>query len=440
MSEFQYYEFLAIEKPLSEDDIDALQSVYSRARITPTSFTTVYNWGDFKGNPEALMKRYFDVHIYVANWRTAILMVRVPLSAIPREIVEAAANEFFYYTFTKSHIILTWHLEEGDDDDRFAMEDGEGWMIRLAAIREELLRGDYRSVYIGWFMAVLYDFFDDDDKEPFCVTGLGKITNAQRALAEFLEVDLDLVEDALQDNATDQADDSLQQDVEKWLDVLSMGDVRPVLKQLMDGKNASAEGTLRNMFMAWQQKSTKRAPSSSLRTIREIMDYDTNLEPNDEGMNARIISINDSGFIGGVQGNEAHASFDYETFEKECEKIRNENENLLTDFLFWLRGKGLSEKTVRKHYENIYFYVNQYLLYDDTTTAAEGVNHVNGFLGYWFIRKALWASATSIRENAASLKKFYTFMLEEKQLIEEDDLDELKIEIKEMMPDWIASL
>lgn len=36
------------------------------------SFTNEYNWGDFKGNPDKLMQRYFDAHVYVANWMTAV--------------------------------------------------------------------------------------------------------------------------------------------------------------------------------------------------------------------------------------------------------------------------------------------------------------------------------------------------------------------------------
>jgi hypothetical protein len=34
-----------------------------------------------------------------------------------------------------------------------AMEDGRGWMARLAPVRDELLRGDIRSLYIGWLAA-----------------------------------------------------------------------------------------------------------------------------------------------------------------------------------------------------------------------------------------------------------------------------------------------
>ena len=57
----------------------------------------------------------------------------------------------------------------------------------------------------------------------------------------------------------------------------------------------------------------------------------------------------------------------------------------------------------------------------------------------WFIKKAMWSSKSSIKSNATSLKKFYTFLLE-KGLIEPDDLQELKETIKEEMSEWLATL
>ena len=54
MSEYQYYEFLAVDQPLGKEDIAALRSLSTRARITATSFTNHYNWGDFKGDPHVM--------------------------------------------------------------------------------------------------------------------------------------------------------------------------------------------------------------------------------------------------------------------------------------------------------------------------------------------------------------------------------------------------
>jgi len=130
---------------------------------------------------------------------------------------------------------------------------------------------------------------------------------------------------------------------------------------------------------------------------------------------------------------------DYEKYLGACKKIRKFNKRLLRGFEDWLKASGLSAKTIQKHLYNIDFYINEFLLYQEATDAKDGAGSVDLFLGYWFIRKALWASQTSIRGNAASLKKFYTFM-HEKGLIEDDDLANLKETIKRGMPEWLATL
>ena len=130
---------------------------------------------------------------------------------------------------------------------------------------------------------------------------------------------------------------------------------------------------------------------------------------------------------------------DYEKYEAECKKIKKANEVLLDEFEAWLEASGLSEKTIDNHFENVAFYLNEYLLYEDATEAKDGADSVGMFLGYWFIRKAMWASQSSIKSNATSLKKFYTFM-HEKGLIEKEELTDLKQTIKEDMSEWLENL
>src|SRR5437667_10774728 len=53
MSEYQYYEFQAVDRPLTEREKREVRAYSSRATITSTRFVNYYNWGDFKGNPSA---------------------------------------------------------------------------------------------------------------------------------------------------------------------------------------------------------------------------------------------------------------------------------------------------------------------------------------------------------------------------------------------------
>ena len=136
----------------------------------------------------------------------------------------------------------------------------------------------------------------------------------------------------------------------------------------------------------------------------------------------------------------ADNGFDYEAYEKECESISAKNEEYLEGFAEELSKEGLSEKTIKKHVSNVDFYINYYLLYEDATPAEEGCGHaISFFLGYWFIKKAMWSSVASIRSNAASIKKFYKYLLK-KGVVQSDDYDSLLEIIKEEMPEWLEEM
>ncbi|MDZ7583035.1 MAG: hypothetical protein U5R30_21265 [Deltaproteobacteria bacterium] len=247
MSEYQYYEFLAIDRPLTEDEVAELRTLSTRATITPVNFINEYHWGNFKGDPEKLMQRYFDAHVYVANWMTAIFMVRLPIEALTKETAKAVPY-LLDIKATKTHWIITWRLEKSENYDRFEREDGRGWMARLAPIRDELLRGDLRSLYIGWLTAVSRAMMDDDEMEPISVNGLGQLTSAQQALAEFLEVDEDLLAGAGMGSPAAQSEDISEKDVDIWIDALPRDGVNSILKQLLEGKGQQAERSIRNRY------------------------------------------------------------------------------------------------------------------------------------------------------------------------------------------------
>lgn len=273
MSEYQYYEFLAVDKPLTRKQMSALRSLSTRADITPTSFTNEYHWGDFKGNPLNLMQRFFDAHVYVANWMTAVFMVRLPIRALPRKAAEAmAVNGVLDFDATKTHWVITWLLEEGEDYDRFAEEDGRGWMGRLAPIREELLRGDLRSLYIGWLAAVTMGIVDDDDSEPLPMAGLENLTGAQQALAEFLEVDPDLLAGAGIGNTTRGDAQPGREIVDQWLENLPRKKVLSLLRQVLEGEASKAERLLKDGLaehLRGLSKGAEQRPRRSVETIRQ---------------------------------------------------------------------------------------------------------------------------------------------------------------------------
>lgn len=67
MSEYQYYEFQAIDRPLTREEMAELRSCSSRASISPSRFDNEYHWGDFKGDRSEWMNRHIIAEEPVAN-------------------------------------------------------------------------------------------------------------------------------------------------------------------------------------------------------------------------------------------------------------------------------------------------------------------------------------------------------------------------------------
>ncbi len=88
MSEFQYYEFVAIDRPLSAPERKRLRGITSRATITSTRLVNTYEWGNFKADPRELVAKYFDAFLYYANWGTRRLILRVPSARLELKIAK----------------------------------------------------------------------------------------------------------------------------------------------------------------------------------------------------------------------------------------------------------------------------------------------------------------------------------------------------------------
>ncbi len=266
MSEYQYYSFRAVDRPLSSSEMKQLRNISSRAEITADSFINAYNYGDLKANPRDLMRQYFDIHVYLSNWGSAMLMLRLPKEALDAETVNAfAVDGYFEVEALSEYWLLTWSLGESEDYQDFE-DEGSGWMARLAPLREEILRGDLRGLYVGWLqVAMAAD--TEAEMEPMALEGLNDLTAAQRALAEFLAVDPDLLTAAgVGREAREEVDTDA---VDAWLDKLPPGEVRAYLRQMLAGQGVQAERTLKRRFAEWRPQ----AAPGSCRTVEELQQF-----------------------------------------------------------------------------------------------------------------------------------------------------------------------
>lgn len=230
MSEYQYYEFLTIDRPLTSAQMAELRKVSSRATITPTSFINEYNFGDFRGDPEEFLTRYFDAMVYVTNWGTHQFMFRVPRSLVNRSAIEPYETEgMLNISSAGSNYIIDICREDDEGGD---WEEGAGQMAAQAGIRGEVIGGDFRSLFLAWLGDLQVEGIDGDEPVPPIPPGLKKLTASQQALVDFIGLDEDLLKMVAAESADTSAAEGF--DIDAALQRVSPADKNEWLKEVIE--------------------------------------------------------------------------------------------------------------------------------------------------------------------------------------------------------------
>ncbi|MFQ5709634.1 MAG: hypothetical protein ACE5HO_19430 [bacterium] len=234
MSEYQYYEFEAIDRRLSESDKIELQQISSRVRLTSSKAMFVYNYGDFPDEAERVLAKYFDAMLYVTNWGTKRLMFRFPLSLIdPAELMPYCVQDIISITVINESAILDIWFEEEDSE----WVDGEDWLSSLIGLRAEVLRGDFRFLYVAWLHATqLSEGSERDDKpiEPPLHDNFQNLTPSLTSFIEFLEIAPDQLAGATVNSQSKRPTSPL--DFEKLIPMLSDSERNDFLVRLARGE------------------------------------------------------------------------------------------------------------------------------------------------------------------------------------------------------------
>ncbi|MFQ5741163.1 MAG: hypothetical protein ACE5JX_19340 [Acidobacteriota bacterium] len=247
MSEYQYYEFQAVDRPLTQEQMGELRVYSSRARITPSSFVNEYNWGDFKGDPDKWMEKYFDAFLYLANWGSRWLMLRVPKTLLdPDTALAYCTGEKLSCRAKGDYIILSFDSEE----EEYEWSEGEGWLASLIPLRADVMRGDHRCLYLGWLLGVQSGELDDVTLEPPVPPGLGDLNAPLGSFADFLRIDHDLISAAAEQSAKGADFGLSDDDIAKWVADLSLKDKGAFLMKMIGGDYPHAAAELRQRALS----------------------------------------------------------------------------------------------------------------------------------------------------------------------------------------------
>ena len=233
MSEYQYYEFQTIDRRLTAEEQAEIKKLSSRVQLTPTQAIFLYNYGDFRSKPEQVLTQYFDMMFYIANWGTWRLIFRFPKAiADPKWFQPYDLPDAVTISQTHQYVVLDINIQEEEGIGGWV--DGEGWLSQLLPLREELLSGDLRLLYLVWLRVAPYLAgygLADDPLEPPIPANLDQLSAPLQAFIELVELDRDWVAAAAQ--ASPRAEAASNLPIENWLSQLPDAERQEFLLKLV---------------------------------------------------------------------------------------------------------------------------------------------------------------------------------------------------------------
>ena len=203
MSEYQYYEWQTVDRLLTEDEQQAARNLSSHIEVSSSRAVVTYSYGSFKHDPRQVLARFFDAHLYLANWGSRRLMFRFPSGLVSRDMIEPhCVQDRITFRTVNAFDVLDMDLSE---EEGGGWIEGEGSLSGLTPLRNDILQGDYRSVYLAWLkvMSVRDGYLPRGRKSsaskppvPAIPAGLKELSPALRRFVEQFDVPACLVEAA----------------------------------------------------------------------------------------------------------------------------------------------------------------------------------------------------------------------------------------------------
>ncbi len=272
VSEYQYYEFQAIDRSLTSREMADLRKLSTRAEITPTSFVNVYNWGNFRGNPAHLMEKYFDAFLYASNFGGRELMLRLARRHVDLRTASRYSCAPSATLKAKGRFVVLGFQDSGESDDGDEWESGEGRLASLLQLREAVLDGDRTLFYLGWLLGVQQGDVEEDAAEPPVPTGLTRLSAPHKAFVDFFRIDRDLLSAAAKASPARDARAKLRPKVGAAVRGLKPAEKDKLLVRLLEGNAGQVRSELAMRVGRGRSKDESPRPFKGGRTAGDLLD------------------------------------------------------------------------------------------------------------------------------------------------------------------------
>jgi hypothetical protein len=193
MSEYQYVEFRAVDRPLTDAELKFVKTQSTRAEISRWSFQNEYHYGDFRGDVNVFLRHGYDIYLHYANYGVRSVAFRLPAGLpFPRPVWSQyiGIGELKWEKDRKGKaciVSLSPFHESGEIDEIW---DPGDYMDEMVDVRNRLVAGDLRALYVLWLCAAMDDqSVSLNVVEPPVPGGLSQCAEALGPFMEFFGLD-----------------------------------------------------------------------------------------------------------------------------------------------------------------------------------------------------------------------------------------------------------
>ena len=256
MSEYEYIEFRAVDRPLTDEELAFAEKQSSRAKISRSCFSSEYHYSSFRGDVDGMLRRGYDIYLEYTNYGTRIIKIRLPYGLpfakkLSSKYIDGEQLKWKRDSEGEAGILtLEPFYEELEETWEF-----EDCLDAVASIRQQLIGGDLRALYVLWLCVAGDDNCDPTETvEPPVPLGLSDFDFGVAGLFHFFEVDPLLItaasdnpalaESRSQNEATTPTVPSPADRLKPWLQSLKINQATVYLEQFLIGDAAAVKAEI----------------------------------------------------------------------------------------------------------------------------------------------------------------------------------------------------
>lgn len=237
MSEYQIVIFRAIDRPLTDKQLEFMECQSSRAEVTNWEFKVEYDYSSFRGDVDGMLRNGYDISLIYSNYGGREIRMRLP-SGLPfaksvwSKYTSAEGLEWSADKSGNAGILtIAPYLDEADDE----VWEFDDYLSATARLREMLIAGDLRALYVLWLCTATSSSDNDEEAEvePPVPHGLGALPDEAADLLAFFEADPLLVDAAAIGIPTFDAQGSQYDSINAWLSKLADSRRNRILQRLL---------------------------------------------------------------------------------------------------------------------------------------------------------------------------------------------------------------